>query len=91
MNTEKMHKCWSCDNVYNGCSYAKDDIPVENWVAKISVRQGVGKSFTVLECPEYKYDGQCTKCFFCMDKTKDNKPFCPHVVYNKEGECKVAK
>ena len=90
MNTEKMHKYWSCGNTAK-CSWFQKDIPVENWIAKPSVRQGVGKTFTVKECPEYSYDGQCLKCFYCTDDTQDNKSFCPHVVYNKEGECKVTK
>ena len=91
MNTEKIHKCWSCSKTYSGCSYSKSDIPIENWIVKPSVRAGVGKTFTVIECPEYVYDGQCIGCFYSTDKTQDNKSFCPHVVYNKEGECKVTK
>jgi len=89
MNTERIHKCWTCGN--NKCSWSTKFIPVENWKARPSVRQGVGKTYTVMECPEYIYDGQCSKCKLCTDITQDNKKFCEHIKYNKEGECKNSR
>ncbi len=49
-------KCWECKNSYtNGCSWAKDFIPVKNWVAEETIlnKKYSVKSYHVIKCPEF--------------------------------------
>lgn len=52
-----QHKCWSCANYVNGCSWSQSKIPVKGWLAEPVKRKHKGRDsgtgYKVLSCPKY--------------------------------------
>lgn len=52
----KRTLCWSCEHSINGCTWARDGIPVEGWDATPS--EYAKGSYRITFCPEYKAEGK---------------------------------
>ena len=79
----KYQLCFSCKNAYGNCSWSKSFIPVNGWTAKkrkLSLAAGFDESYSITACPEFEYDGLCSKCSKCPEHERDNGLFldyCP--------------
>lgn len=53
-------KCWICGNACAGCSWSRDGIPIEGWVAKRSTVKYRGEleyySYKIIHCPLFWQD-----------------------------------
>lgn len=64
--------CWSCKNAYSNCSWSKNFIPVDNWVAtptkiKCRYKNGIVKemdSYRIIKCPLYEREVIQNKSIF---------------------------
>lgn len=69
--------CFFCKNACGGCSWSRNFTPVEGWTAKMVIRKGIiheryCKTYDIISCPEFVYDGMCTKCLNCPEEEKRN-------------------
>jgi len=58
MDNTKHSLGWDCSKaIRNGCSWAKDFIPVKGWTAE-PTRKKTFDSFRVIDCPEFDRDAK---------------------------------
>lgn len=73
----KNTKCFSCQNA-STCRWALFGIPVPGWKAKETIvrhsKDCVGKSYLVIECPEYVFDARS------LNSVRDLKPWSHHEI-----------
>lgn len=70
-----VQPCWVCKNSIGVCSWSYNFTPVEGWKAKptkIVVNGKYEDSYKIIECPQFKYDGLCTKCDYCPPSKRDD-------------------
>lgn len=55
--------CWTCQNACGGCSWSRNYVPVEGWIAEKTIRRYTDdhgfrlvESYNVLYCPSYRPD-----------------------------------
>lgn len=83
----KVQLCWNCAKATGFCSWSREFRPVNGWVAKdvrlkMTLPTGTKyiKTFHILFCPEFEYDGMCSRCDLCPDSERKNENYadmCP--------------
>lgn len=53
--------CFSCAKACGNCSWSSQLIPVDGWIAENTVLPNGIESFSISKCPEYEFDGLCTR------------------------------
>lgn len=51
--------CWDCKRCFGGCSWSREFIPVNGWIAEKTHIPSNGEyaaSYKVIDCPEYRKD-----------------------------------
>lgn len=79
----KEHKCWTCLNAGH-CQK-----PIEGWCADYHYNNyDKHWTWTVRECPEYIYDGECVNCSCNINKERTCRyDYCPSFIKGKIGRC----
>ena len=79
----KKHKCWTCAHA----GYCHK--PISGWDATFHHNSYDNHdTWTVHECPEYEYDGECMTCIRNIDKEKKCRyDSCPFFIKGRRGRC----
>ena len=73
--------CFSCKNACGGCSWSRCGEPVGGWVATPTVilqNAEEKESYSIEYCPEFQYDGICSKCAKSKEY-RGNPDFCSDI------------